>query len=175
MRRLGKVKEVLGTVAPSVARSLGGPLAGMAVKAVGDKLLGRTDASEGEIEAAILGALPGDLAKMRDAEAEFLRGLDEAGVEVERISAGDRASARERQLRMKDWTPAVLGGLIMVGFFLLLWVLMTQPLPADSADVVQILVGALAALMVQVANYFFGSSAGSTAKNGIIAELKGAR
>lgn len=175
MKHLTRVKEVLGTVAPSVARSLGGPLAGMATRVVADKLLGTPDAPPDAIERAILEAMPGDLAKLRDAEDQFRRDLDEAGVEVERIAAGDRASARDRQLQMKDWTPAVMGGVILVGFFGLVALLMTTPLPPDSRDIVQILVGALAALMVQVANYFFGSSAGSAAKNGIIADLKGDR
>jgi len=46
-------KSILGTVAPGLATALGGPLAGMAVQAVSNAVLGKQDGSDDEIAAAI--------------------------------------------------------------------------------------------------------------------------
>ena len=46
-------KAIVGTVAPALATALGGPLAGVAVKAIADKVLGKPAATEADVAAAI--------------------------------------------------------------------------------------------------------------------------
>ena len=50
-------KKVLGGIAPTIATALGGPLAGTATKFLASSLLGKDEASESELEAAIIGAI----------------------------------------------------------------------------------------------------------------------
>jgi len=165
-------KNILAEVAPVLATAFGGPLAGVAAKAIAGKMLGREDASLDEVIAAVEGASPADLVKLKDLELEFATQMRDAEIDLERVAAGDRDSARNRQARMKDWTPSVLGTAIVLGFFGLLAYIVKYGLPSDGSDVLLIMVGALAAMTTQVGNYFFGSSTGSKNKDEIIADLK---
>ena len=169
-----KLIDLIATVAPMVATALGGPLAGVATRAIAGKLLGNEDASAEEVEAALAVATGTDLAKLKQLEYEFKAQMSDAGIEMEQIAAGDRDSARDRQVRMRDWTPSVLGAAIIIGFFGLLAYLIKYGLPPQGSEVLLIMVGALAAMTTQVGNYFFGSSTGSKNKDNIIADLKGA-
>lgn len=172
MTKKRKIFEILGAVAPTIASALGGPLAGVATQTLADKLLDKPSAPPEEVEARILGATGDDLVRLKEIEAEFKSKMEEAGIELERVAAADRDSARKRQVNMRDWTPSVLGLAIIVGFFGVLWYIFQDGLPAEGGEVLMIMVGALAALVSQVANYFFGSSVGSKSKEAIIAGLK---
>lgn len=169
-----QLRNLLGAVAPTLAAALGGPLAGVATRAIGEKLMGRTDAGFDEVVTAVLTATTGDLAKLKELEYQFRTDMENAGIEIERIAADDRKSARERQARMRDWTPSIMGLAIIVGFFSLLSYLIQFGLPVQGGEVLIVLVGALATMVAQVSNYFFGSSTGSKAKDALIADLKGA-
>lgn len=173
MARRKKFIEIVATVAPALATALGGPLAGLATRAIAEKVVGRPDATEAEVEQAILGAGTGDLVKLKQVEAELTTELQEAGVELERIAAGDRASARERQIQSGDWTPAILGVAIVIGFFGVLAYMFRYGLPLEGSEVLLVMLGALGTMTSQVGNYFFGSSAGSKTKEAIIADMKG--
>ncbi len=172
MSKGNKIKDILATVAPTVATALGGPLAGVATRAIAGKILGRDDASVEEVEAAVSAASGTDLVKLKELEYEFKAQLKDADIQLERISADDRASARDRQARMKDWTPSVLGLAIIVGFFGVLAYSFRFGLPDHGSEVLLIMVGALGTMTSQVGNFFFGSSAGSKSKDAIISELK---
>lgn len=166
------LRELVATVAPTVATALGGPLAGLATRALAGKLLGVEDADPEQLEAALSGLSGADMVKLKEVEAEFKTDMKNAGIELERIASGDRDSARVRQVKMKDWTPSVLGVVIITGFFGLLAYLVKYGLPTEGSDVLLIMIGALAAMTTQVGNFFFGSSTGSKAKDDIIADLK---
>ncbi|MFT6668658.1 MAG: hypothetical protein ACJAVZ_000104 [Afipia broomeae] len=172
MSKGNKIKDILATVAPTVATALGGPLAGVATRAIAGKILGRDDASVEEVEAAVAAASGTDLVKLKELEYEFKAQLKDADIQLERISADDRASARDRQARMKDWTPSVLGLAIIIGFFGVLAYIFRFGLPDQGSEVLLIMVGALGTMTSQVGNFFFGSSAGSKSKDAIISELK---
>ncbi|WP_107495306.1 hypothetical protein [Thalassobius sp. I31.1] len=170
-----KIREILATVAPTVATALGGPLAGVATRAIAAKVLGREDASFEEVEAAITGASGADLVRLKELEYEFKAQMQEADIKLEQIAAEDRNSARQRQVQMKDWTPSVLGLAIIIGFFGVLAYIFRFGLPAEGSEVLLIMVGALGTMTSQVGNFFFGSSSGSKSKDAVIADLKGAQ
>ncbi|MGV6839999.1 MAG: hypothetical protein ACWA40_07365 [Planktomarina sp.] len=171
----GKMQAVIATVAPTVAAALGGPLAGVATRAVAEKLLDKADADLPAVEAAVAAATGADLVKLKELEAEFKAQMAQAGVDLEQIAAFDRDSARDRQVAMKDWTPTILGTLIIAGFFGALGVLFFYGMPAIGSQVLLVMLGALGTMVSQVGNYFFGSSVGSKNKDQIISDLKGAQ
>lgn len=169
-----KLIDLIATVAPTIATALGGPLAGVATRAIAGKLLGNEGASPEEVEAAINGASGPDLLSLKELEYKFKTDMESAGIALERIAADDRNSARERQVKMKDWTPSVLGTAVVLGFFSVLAYIIKYGLPAEGQEVLLIMVGALGAMTTQVGNFFFGSSSGSKNKDQLIARLQGA-
>ncbi|WOF75328.1 hypothetical protein QMT40_002999 [Parvibaculaceae bacterium PLY_AMNH_Bact1] len=163
-------KGVLGTVAPTIATAFGGPLAGMAARAVTGALLGEERASDKIDEAmlAIQGASAEDLHKLKAEENRFAEKMRELEIDVERIHAGDRDSARKRQMQTKDKMPGYIASAALVGFFSILGALIFVDLPSASTAPLQVMLGVLGGLVGQIANYYFGSSASSSRKNEIM-------
>lgn len=171
----GQVTDLLKTVAPSVATALGGPLAGVAAQAITGKLDDTPVADLGRVEALLSGAGPEDMVKLKELELEFQAQMEAAGIDLARIDAEDRDSARQRQVQMKDHTPSVLGVIILTGFFGILAYILRFGLPDVGGEVLLIMIGALGAMTTQVGNFFFGSSSGSKSKDAMIADLKRGR
>ena len=160
-------KSLVGTVAPAIATALGGPLAGLAVRALSGALLGNEDGTEAEVAAALRGATPEDLLKLKQADNEFKLKMEELGVNLEKIAADDRDSARRREATVGGLTCPVLAFAIVVGFLVLVgWLVANGVSNLDAAGMglVGTLVGYVSAKAEQVVSYYFGSSAGSAHK-----------
>ncbi|MAW81073.1 MAG: hypothetical protein CMI63_12620 [Parvularcula sp.] len=174
----GRIKRAIARTAPSLARALGGPLAGAAVEQLSRAIFGDAAVDEEALADALAAATPEQLLAIKKAEQDFQLALRRAGIEELRIDAADRASARERQIKMNDWTPSVLGAFVILGFFAVLGFMVAKKLPAGAETEFSIMLGALATMTAAVVNYFFGSSAGSREKTRLIAfpvpEHKGA-
>lgn len=157
-------KDVVSKLAPLLGTALGGPLGGMAAATVSQALLGRQDAGEDELAAAVAGAGPEQLAALKQAEQDFKARMAELGLKAEDIAAQDRASARQRETTLKDWTPRLLALAITVGFFGLLGTMLGHDIPEGNRQVLDIMIGALGTAWTGVVTYYFGSSAGSARK-----------
>ena len=171
-KRRGRIKRAIAGAAPKLAHALGGPLAGAAVDALSKAIFGTEDVSEADLETALASATPDQLLSIKRAEHEFQIALRQAAVEEERIHAGDRDSARRRQQMMDDWTPSILGALIIAGFFCVLGAMLARAIPAGAETEFSIMLGALATMTAAVVNYFFGSSAGSKEKTRLMHPLR---
>lgn len=106
-------KSLVGSIAPTIATALGGPLAGMAVKALGDAA-GLSNATEETVAAAIQGATPELLAKIKAADQDFARQMKELDIKLEELDTSDRASARAMMIQTKAKTPAVLSYFVVI-------------------------------------------------------------
>lgn len=167
-------KDVVATVAPGLATLFGGPLAGVAVKALSEKLLGKPDGTEAEVAQAVTALSPADLIKIKEVDAELTKALEAAGVQREQIAASDRDSARRREVESKDWTPRLLAVIVIVGYGLAMERLMNGPPLTGDQQILWSMFGSLTLAVSQVLNYFFGSTSQSAAKNATIAQaLKG--
>jgi len=169
----GKAKDILGVVAPTIGTALGGPLGGLAARTLAGVLLGDEAASESAIAAAVANASPDQLLALKKADHEFQTRLKELDVDMERIAAGDRDSARKRQIEMKDRMPGILAAMVFTGFFGILCSLMFVAVPEAAKDPLNIMLGALGTLVVQIANYYFGSSNGSAQKQKMLDRVIG--
>lgn len=169
-RPRGRLKRAVAKAAPKIARELGGPLAGAAVEALSRAIFGKDAVPEDVLAEAVETATADQLIALKRADNEFQIALRQAAVEEQKIDAGDRASARDRQAKMDDWTPSVLGALIIGGFFLTLAVMVARQLPEGAETEFSIMLGALATMTAAVVNYFFGSSAGSREKTKLLSE-----
>jgi len=107
----------------------------------------------------------------KEIDAGFKTRMQELGIDLERINAADRASARDRETKLQDWTPRVLATLVTVGFFGTLAWIVSKGLPAEGKEAVLIMLGALGTAWTQIVAYYYGSSAGSAEKNQLIARL----
>lgn len=159
-----KARAIIGKIAPTVGAALGGPFGALAGNILGGLLGG----DERAIEQAVLSGNPDALAKVRIAEIELQKRLEELGVRDLELSNEDRASARSRQERLRDVTPAVLAGAITVGFFGVLGYMLVEGVPAN-AEALYIMLGSLGTAWASVVAYFFGSSAGSKDKTAELA------
>ncbi|MEO1137464.1 MAG: hypothetical protein AAFW68_12800 [Pseudomonadota bacterium] len=165
----GRIKRAIAHAAPGLAHALGGPLAGAAVAQLSRAIFGKDTVDEDALANAVTQASPETLLALKQAEQAFQLALREAQVEEQRIDADDRANARERQIKMNDWTPSALGALVILGFFVVLGVMVARKLPPGAETEFSIMLGALATMTAAVVNYFFGSSAGSREKTRLIA------
>jgi hypothetical protein len=167
-------KQIVGTVAPTLATALGGPLAGMATRAVAGAVLGTEDAPDDAVQAAVLAGGPEVLVKLREADRNFAVRMRELDVDLERIAAGDRESARQRESRTSDSaTPRWLAFLITVGFFGALFWLLVNGKPEQGGDALLVMLGSLGTAWSGVIAYYFGSTKSSSEKTALIARATG--
>jgi len=174
-------KDIVGTVAPGLATALGGPLAGAAVKVLGDKLLGRPDASQEEVaEALSAGSLSGDqIVALKKAEQDFTLEMARIDAASEASHIADTASARMQTADLARSGSAIAWGapavsiMVVCGYFACIWLLFIRgdDLPVNLAQLVSIMFGALQLGFGQVINYWLGSSAGSKKSGDAIREI----
>lgn len=164
----------------SAAASLGGPVGVMAATLVG-KAIGMDKAppaTQDGIANAIAAAMtdPTQRAALLQAEEQFQLQMAELGFknaeDLEATAAADRASARNREIQVRDWMPKAIGCLLVTSFVTAVFLLLTGHGKIESA-LGGTLIGYLAAKADLVATYYFGSSAGSDRKTELLANSNG--
>ena len=158
---LSAAGQALGAVAPTVARALGGPLAGLATESLVEAF--GVDSPD-ELDLRQLSA--DDIRRLQLAEMTLRERMRELDIEERQLDVQDRDSARARQIAMKDWSVNALAAGYVLGYFALLAAMALGEIPPEVAaqSAFEILLGALTAGLAQIMNYFFGSSRGSKMK-----------
>jgi hypothetical protein len=167
---LSKIGGLLGQVAPTIATALGGPLAGLAVKTISEAMFGHPDANDSEVSAALMGATPEQLQKLKETDATFKLKMKELDIDLEKISSEDRDSARKMQMETRDWIPRALAISVTFGFFGILTWLLTKGVPPTGSETLIYMLGALGTAWTGIVQFYFGSSAGSKAKTDALAK-----
>lgn len=91
------------------------------------------------------------------------------------IAFENTKSARDREVEVTkatgrmNWPMYVLAGVIVIGFFVVIGLLLAVSIPAGSKEIFLMLIGVLGAKFGDIVNYFFGSSKGSADKDRLIA------
>jgi hypothetical protein len=161
-----KLKQIIGVAAPTIGTALGGPLGGLAGTFV-SKALG-VDDEQAAVEK--LNTDPAALAQLRSAELDFKQHLDDNQISLEQIAAADRASARGREVQLHDRTPSILAWTI-VGAFIAMAAAVLFGWAVAESTIAGTIIGYLSAKCELVIAYYFGSSAGSKAKDAALAEI----
>lgn len=165
-------KKLLSAVAPAIGTAMGGPFGALAATAVKTVLGLEGEQDETALASALERATPEQLLALKEAERRFTLDMQKLGVDVLRLDAADRASARRREATVKDGVPGLLASLVTIGFFGLLgWLMLAEP-PTGSKDILNLMLGALGAAWTSIVAYYFGSSAGSAAKDKLIAGVR---
>ena len=163
---------LIGSVAPTIATALGGPVAGMAVKAISGALFGHDNASQDEIMTALANPTGDQLAALKKIDADFAVQMKALDINLERIAAGDRDSARDMQKETRDWIPRALAVSVTVGFFAILLYMLVYGLPTTGNEALLLLLGALQTAWGGIIAFYFGSSSGSQKKDQMIYNSK---
>lgn len=169
-------KKTLAAVAPALATALGGPLAGVATKAISEAVLGKPDGDEAEIAAAIQSGGADALVKLKEANNQFLIRMRELDLDLDKLlvnaEVGDRANARQREAQTGDsWTMRTLAALVIGAFIAVVWAVLFGGSAVDGA-LAGTLIGYLSAKADQILSYYFGSSFGSNQKNALLHKSK---
>ncbi len=163
-------KELVKSVAPVLGTALGGPFGGMASRWLAGRLLGDENAGESALEAAISTASPDTFVRLRELDNEFRLEMKRIGLEEKQLEAGDRADARS--LAKVNMTPhMVISAIYVLAFALVLYVVFSGELTMTQMQerVMMYLLGILSAGLLQIMNFWFGSSSGSKEKTAKLA------
>lgn len=163
-------KETLRAVAPGLATAFGGPGVGLAVKLIGDKLLGNPEATPAEVEQALSRGLDGaQIVALQEAENQLTIELARIDQAAQVAAIDDTKSARQQTIDLAKesspiaWGAPIVSTLIVVGYFFCIYRLfiVQADLPANAFQLLNVMFGALSLAFGQVCNYWLGSSAGS--------------
>lgn len=164
---MDKILDILRVAAPTVATALGGPLAGLAVKFVADKL-GVPPEDEEAIVRAVQGVTPEQIVQLKQMDVEFQKFLRQNQIDLEKIAAEDRASARNLLVQTKSMVPAILSIGVTIGYFGILIMMLRGELHVGDSQALLIMLGALGSAWGAIMQYWFGTSASSASKDATI-------
>lgn len=163
-------KSLVKSVAPVLGTALGGPFGGMATKAISGALFGDEDPATGnKLITKISDALQQDseaLVKLKAADQAFDTRMKELDIDIMEIDAKDRANARTMAQQTGLKPQIILATVYVIAFGGVLFAVFSGAvdLVGPQLNMANILIGILSAGLVQIMNFFFGSSAGSKAK-----------
>ena len=156
--------ETMEKLAPTVASALGSPVAGMAVSALESALGMSSEEVKQTVEANKLTAE--QVASIQQAEIAIKAKAQELNLDFSKLAYDDKASARDMQKTVKSWVPPFLAIAVTLGFFGILVALMLK-LTAQNPEI-DIMLGSLGSAWVGIISFYFGSSAGSQAKDQLL-------
>ncbi|HCY84673.1 MAG TPA: hypothetical protein DHV36_06010 [Desulfobacteraceae bacterium] len=173
-------------VAPGIGAAIGGPagsVVGLGVKALCGFFgidSGAQDAAK-QVEQALNNMTAAEAIELKKADQDFQIQMEELGVKVFELEAKDRDSARQRERDVGSRETAVLAYLMTVAFVVAIGMVLyaiffgngLHNIGEMAAGLIGILIGHLANKVEQVYGYFFGSSKGSHAKTGALAQQIG--
>lgn len=181
-------KSIVKSVAPVLGTALGGPLAGTAIKVLGEAVLGDGEATENQVQEALLKGLnPDALVKLKEADQSFAVRMKELDIDVAKLQLSEKnmyVSDTQDARKYKDDKVFWLGVVILCTFAGVMcaalfgsYALLIGNLPINDASVVGMvsgfvgtIIGYAAANAQQVVGFFFGSSAGSSKKTDAISD-----
>ena len=156
----------LKSIAPTIATALGGPLAGMAVEAI-SKAIG-VDPSKVQ-ETINSGKMTADqIASLQTAELALKARAQEMGLDFEKLAVADRTSARQMQMTTNSFVPPLLSVLVVVAWATIQYFLLTHVIDPSMRELVARVLGTLDGALMLVLSFYFGSSAGSQAKDDLL-------
>ena len=163
-------KKLLGTVAPLVGTALGGPLGGVAASFVADKL-GLSDKTVAAVTDAIKdGKLtPEQVSQLKMAEIDFQKFLKTNEIDLERVHAADRDSARKMLMSTSSYVPAALTFIVTFGYFTVLIGMMLKMFEVADSQVMLIMLGQLGTAWGVCIAFWMGTTKNSADKTNLLA------
>jgi len=160
----------LKALAPALGTALAGPLGGAAAGFIADKLGVEAKTVEAVTDALANGKLSADqVAQLKVAELEFQKFLKQNNIDLERVHAEDRGSARDMFKVTRSRMPAALSVIVTFGFFGILVGLMSGEIEIKDSQALLLMLGSLSTAWGMVMAFWFGTTAGSKDKTELLA------
>ena len=150
----GVLKKVVGAVAPTLGSALGGPMGGMAMNMIAEKL--GVPNNPQAVEKAIENASPEQMIELKKAEQAFDLQMKELDVDVFKMEVADGQDARKHF--SKDWTARIMGLSVIGGFLGYIFLVTIQPPEQNSEALINLVLGYLGGLTSAVVSFYFGAS-----------------
>ena len=154
----------LKMIAPTIATAVGGPFGTMAYGLIAHELGVSPEEAKTTIEAGKLTA--DQIASVQLAEVQIKAKAQELNLDFAKLGNEDRKSAREMQAETRSYIPAVLAIAVTLGFFGILIGMMTETF--KTSDALMLMLGSLGTAWTGIIAFYFGSSAGSQAKDDLL-------
>jgi len=151
-------KSAVKTVAPWIGTALGGPVGGMAAKAVSMALLGHEDGTPEQLSTAVQTASADQMLALKSADNDFKLRCKELGFKKLKALVADKDSARKMQMATKAKTPAILAYIqtvmvcgILIGLFLI-------PIPPENKATIYLMLGTVTTVWLGGQQFFHGAT-----------------
>jgi hypothetical protein len=159
----------LAKIAPLVGTALGGPLGGVAAAFIADALGLDEKTVESVSEVLSAGKMtPDQVSQIKVAEIEFQKFCRQNDIDLEKIMADDRKSAREMHISVRSIVPAMLSIGVTIGYFGVLVGMMAGALTPSDSQAMLLMLGSLSTAWGMVMAFWFGSSYGSQNKDQLL-------
>lgn len=160
-------KAVIRTMAPTLGAALGGPIGGMATKALSEGLLGKPDATDRELSEVVLNANPQSLAQIKQIENNFELEMKKLQVNVFEIEAESQENARKihGNNTFVPFLTIVLTILVGAGAYSFI----TYQIPAENQNILYMVFGSIMTSWTTAMGYWFGTTKSSSRKNELLA------
>jgi len=160
----------------TAAAAFGGPVGNMAANALGTALgANKQDPNMDDLALAAAKATPEQIIAAQQAEKDFALKMQQLGYQyvedLEKTFAGDRDSARKREIAVRDNTPKILAYIVVATvFFLEGYGLLHGFSKFVDPVILGRVLGTLDSAAILVLGYYYGSSIGSSTKDATIGD-----
>ena len=154
----------LKAIAPTLATAIAGPFGTMAYGLAATALGVSPEEAQKTIESGKLTSE--QIASVQQAEIAIKARAQELGLDFAKLNVEDRKSAREMQAETRSYIPAILAIAVTLGFFGILVGMMTETF--KTSDALMLMLGSLGTAWTGIIAFYFGSSAGSQAKDDLL-------
>jgi hypothetical protein len=158
---------LIGSVAPTIATALLGPVGGLAVKAISTALFGHENGTQDDIMTALANPTADQLSALKKIDNDFKVQMKSLDIDLEKIAAGDRDSARQMQIGTQSRIPAILSTIVIGGFAAII-AMRVMGFQVSSDPMISDLVTTLRDGVILVLSFYFGSSSGSQQKDHLL-------
>ena len=160
--------DLLKSVAPGLATAVAGPLGGIAVRAIAEKL--GVYPTEAAVEAH-LQANPQDAVKLAEIKLEELKADHANTADARKMNAEIQLSATSSFLAKN--TAYIIDFVIVGATIIMTWMIFFKGVPDANKELAYMAFGSLLTLCGTVVNFHRGSSQGSKDKGDEVKNLKG--
>lgn len=164
-------RSVIGAIAPTVATALGGPLAGLAVDALGQAMGMQQPTVDKMKEAFKSSQLTTDqIIAVKAAEQALLIRMRELDIQETQLAYQDTDSARRMQTATNSVVPALLTCFVVGAFSVTLLLLLKFDVPVTNRDIVVYMIGQLSGGFTSALAFWLGTTRESGRKTELLAQ-----
>ena len=154
----------LSSIAPTLATAIAGPFGTMAYGLAATALGVSPEEAQKTIESGKLTSE--QISCVQQAEIAIKARAHELGLDFAKLAVDDRKSARDMQSKTNSFIPGIMAIVVTLGFFGILIGLLTEHFKTSEA--LMLMLGSLGTAWTGIIAFYFGSSAGSQAKDDLL-------